>query len=278
MMNDVAYVLDFAVNLGCRMLVAGANLERVNDTMTRICLSYHLEFISIYSLSGTIMVSAKSADGVYASRHIAVQPASIHLENLNQLNRLSRTVCTETPVLSSLAALLDQTQPTEEYSISKIILGYMIAMTSLCVIFGGTVKDVIAADCITFVLFWLIRWLSDRNLNRIVVNTLCMWFSGTFGLLLVRFGIGDQYFIIIITSSMMMIPGDMLYNTAVNLILQNTPKMLDNAQNCALSLAGMSIGFVLISTFAYYRRIYYVGTDMASHLLRRQKKNFRKSE
>lgn len=220
-MNDVEYVLDFAVNLGRRMLDAGANLERVNDTMTRVCLSYHLESISIYSLNSTIMVSAKSADGVYASRHIAVQPASIHLERLNRLNRLSRTVCDEIPVPSLLAGLLDKTQPEEEYSTSKIILGYMIAMTSLCVIFGGTVKDVIAADCITFALFWLIRWLSDRNLNRIVVNTLCMWFSGTLGLLLVRIGIGEQYFSIIITSSMMMIPGIPLVNAVRNLLCGN---------------------------------------------------------
>ena len=68
-----------------------------------------------------------------------------------------------------------------------------------------------------------------------------------------------------------LIPGDLLYNTAVNLLLQDMPQMLDNAKNCVLSLAGMSIGFVLISTFTYYRRIYYVGTDIAYHLLHRQK-------
>lgn len=70
-----------------------------------------------------------------------------------------------------------------------------------------------------------------------------------------------------------LIPGDLLYNTAVNLILQNTPEMFSNAKNCALSLAGMSIGFVLISTFTYYRRIYHVGTDITNQLLHRQKKN-----
>lgn len=220
-MNDVEYVLDFVVSLGNRMLGAGANLERVNDTVTRVCLSYHLESVSIYSLSSTLMVSARSTDGIYGSRHIAVRPASIHLEKLNRLNRLSRTVCEETPAPSSLASLLEKAQSAEEYSIPKVILGYLIAMTSLCVIFGGTVGDVIAVDCITFALFWLIRWLSDRNLNRIVVNTLCMWISGTLGLLLVRIGIGEQYFSIIITNSMMMIPGIPLVNAVRNLLCGN---------------------------------------------------------
>lgn len=69
-----------------------------------------------------------------------------------------------------------------------------------------------------------------------------------------------------------LIPGDLLYNTAVNLILQDIPEMLSNARNCVLSLAGMSIGFVIVSTFTYYRRIYYVSKDIAYHLLHWQEK------
>lgn len=244
-LNNVEYVLDFVVSLGSGMLGAGANLERVNDTMTRICISYHLESISIYSLSSTIMVSARSADGVYASRHIAVQPASIHLERLNQLNRLSRTVCSETPAPSSLISLLGKVEVAEEYSILKIILGYMIAMTSLCVIFGGTVRDVIAADCITFALFWLIRCLSGRNLNRIVVNTLCMWFSGTLGLLLVRIGIGDQYFSIIITCSMMMIPGIPLVNSVRNLLCGNEMNGILELLKVLMETVAIVLGLIL---------------------------------
>lgn len=244
-MNDVEYVLDFVVNLGNRMLGAGANLERVNDTMTRVCLSYHLKSISIYSLNSTIMISARSADGIYGSRHTTVQPASIHLERLNQLNRLSRTVCDETPAPSSLASLLDKTQSAEEYSIPKVILGYMIAMTSLCVIFGGTVMDVIASDCITFVLFWLIRWLSGRNLNRIVVNTLCMWIAGTLGLLLVRIGIGKQYFSIIITGSMMMIPGIPLVNAVRNLLCGNEMNGILEILKVLMETVAIVLGLIL---------------------------------
>ncbi|MDE6204043.1 MAG: threonine/serine exporter family protein, partial [Lachnospiraceae bacterium] len=49
-----------------------------------------------------------------------------------------------------------------------------------------------------------------------------------------------------------LIPGGLLYNTAVNFFLHETALMLENARDCALTLIGMSIGFVLISTFTYY--------------------------
>ncbi len=45
------------------------------------------------------------------------------------------------------------------------------------------------------------------------------------------------------------------------------------ARACALTLLGISIGFVLISTFTYYRRVYFLGKDLASHLLHHPHKN-----
>lgn len=69
-----------------------------------------------------------------------------------------------------------------------------------------------------------------------------------------------------------LIPGDLLYNTAVNFILQDIHTMLNYAKDCALSLAGMGLGFVMISTFTYYRRIYFVSKDLARYLLHRPRK------
>lgn len=62
-------------------------------------------------------------------------------------------------------------------------------------------------------------------------------------------------------------PGSLIYGTAVNFVLQDTAAMWADAADCALTLFGISIGFVLISTFTYYRRVYFLGKDIASHLL-----------
>ena len=63
-------------------------------------------------------------------------------------------------------------------------------------------------------------------------------------------------------------PGRLIYSTAVNFLLRNKYAMWQDAEDCALILFGISIGFVLISTFTYYRRVYFLGKDLASHLLR----------
>lgn len=220
-MNDLEYILDFVVNLGGRMLSTGANLERVNDTMNRICLSYNLKSISIFSLNKTIIVSAKSSGNISGTRQVAVPPAATHLEKLRCLNQLSRKVCTETPPPHTLSALLDKVEDIKEYPLSIVILGYMVALTSLCGIFGGSIGDMACANLITIILFWITRLLNKPHINHIISNALCMWIAGTLAVLFVFVGIGNHYSIIMITNSMMMLPGIPLVNAVRNIFCGN---------------------------------------------------------
>lgn len=64
-----------------------------------------------------------------------------------------------------------------------------------------------------------------------------------------------------------LVPGRLLYNTALDFFMHDNAAMLQNAGDCVLTLIGMSIGFVLISTFTYYRRVYFLSKEIASHFL-----------
>ncbi len=221
-MNDLDYILDFAATLGQRMLGCGANLERVNDTMNRICLSYRLTDISIFSLSSTIILSAQTADNQSATRHVMVPPANNDMKRISRFNQLSRQVCSETPPPAALDAMLKQADSeVKDYATVTIILGYLIAMSSICMLNGGSLRDVIAADLTTVALFWIIRLLDKPGLNRIVTDALCMWIVGSLDILLVRIGLGQHLATIIITNSMMMIPGIPLVNAVRNILCGN---------------------------------------------------------
>lgn len=69
-----------------------------------------------------------------------------------------------------------------------------------------------------------------------------------------------------------LVPGNLLYNTVVNFILQDMPKMLYNARECAVRLAGISVGFVLISTFTYHKRVYSLGRNFVGQIFKKAEK------
>ncbi|MGM9594242.1 MAG: threonine/serine exporter family protein, partial [Candidatus Onthomonas sp.] len=91
-MKDIELVLDFSAKLGKQMLLSGANLERVNTTIYRICHCYGLREISIFSLSSVIILSAKDADGESFTRQIRVPAFGIQLERLKRLTQLSNQI------------------------------------------------------------------------------------------------------------------------------------------------------------------------------------------
>ena len=244
-MNDIEYILDFAASLGCKMLAVGANLERVNDTMYRICSSYQLHSISIFSLNSIIVIGAKSEDNVSGTRQVSVHSSSNHLEKLNRFNQLSRKVCAETPPPESLGRLLAEAEDVEDFPDWVIILGHLISMSTLCAIYGGSFSDIIAVCINTYVLYWLSEYFDKRNINQIVANTLCMWVVGTLALLLIEFDIGKNYFIIVITNSMKMIPSISLVNAVRNILCGNEMNGILEFLKVVLESVAIVLGLVL---------------------------------
>lgn len=53
-----------------------------------------------------------------------------------------------------------------------------------------------------------------------------------------------------------LIPADLLYNAVLGFLLGDWAALRENAWNCMLALAGMSVGFVVVSTVVYYIRKY----------------------
>lgn len=56
-----------------------------------------------------------------------------------------------------------------------------------------------------------------------------------------------------------LIPGDLFYNTIAGFMTGDMQMVVENGKNCFLTLAGMSIGFVISSTVAHYIRRYRLG-------------------
>lgn len=220
-LSDIEYILDFVVKLGRHMLRCGANLERVNDTMYRICLSYHLNRISIFSLSSTLIVSAKSPDNIPCTRHISVPQASIYLAKLSRYNQLSREICADPPNPECLADLLREADSMSEYSLWSVVGGYALALSCLCGIFGGSFRDMLAAALITLALFPVIQQMRRQNLNRILMNVICMWLAASLAIGLVKIGLAEHGYTLIITLSLLLVPGIYLVNAVRSILCGN---------------------------------------------------------
>ena len=89
--SELKQVTDLAVEAGRILLKNGAEIFRVEETITRICQSFGVENIDVFTLSHALFVSTEK-DGVAYTRVRAVPLAGAHLGIVAEVNNLSRGI------------------------------------------------------------------------------------------------------------------------------------------------------------------------------------------
>ena len=217
-MSYLEDIINFCVQLARQMIVAGANLERVHLAVEVICKAYGLKDISIFFLSSYISLGAYDSEGNYSSRQASIPSAGIHLERLKSLNQLSYKVAEITPNPKVLDQMLERAMQVQEYNTIIVLLGRICAMTCLSFMFGGTIREVFPVAAVTALMHFLMPLLENTGLDRIVINALTMFISTLAALALVYSGFSNNLAVILITISMIVIPGIPLVNAMRNLL------------------------------------------------------------
>ncbi|MBR0063332.1 MAG: threonine/serine exporter family protein [Oscillospiraceae bacterium] len=219
--SNLEEVLEFCALLGRSMILNGANVERVQLATERICHSYGIEDLSLYILSTYISIAGRDGEGRYAQRQVNIPPAGINLNRLKRLNRLSYTITSARPAPERLKKMLSEAEKISDYPDWAILLAQMGGMVSLCFIFGGTWREIPPVIIVTALIHYLLLGFEKLSIDRIVANCIVMFIGAVCALALTMTGLGSSVPVIIITVSMLVIPGIPLVNSVRNLLCGN---------------------------------------------------------
>ena len=219
-MEKVEYVLDFCKELGKQMIVSGANIERVNLCIERICHAYELHDVTCANLSTRICISAKDKDKRYASRQTDVPPQAINLEKLKKLNNLSYYVKNNTPDVTTLTDMLHDIK-TNDFPWWAMMIGYLVAMAALARIFTAGPAELLVVEINTLILFGLSKAFSKVHINKIITNAISMFICSAIATLFFGVHFIDNFFAVVITNAFFLLPGIPMINCARNLLCGN---------------------------------------------------------
>ena len=87
-------LVDASLEIGKALLLAGGEVTRVEDTITRILHAYGMREIGVFTITSLIEVTACTPDGdeIVKARRIAGSYAT-DLDRVERLNALSREIC-----------------------------------------------------------------------------------------------------------------------------------------------------------------------------------------
>ncbi len=134
-------LLDFATDLGYELSMAGAEIFRVEDSMSRILRAYGME-PEVYAIPNCIIVSVTLPDGESLTEMRRVGFHGNDLDTVELLSNLSRRVCKEKPDGNTAHQWLKEAKASQRsYHWVIQLLGYFLASFAFGIFFGGSWVD-----------------------------------------------------------------------------------------------------------------------------------------
>lgn len=139
--KEHSMVLDISHRAGKLLLESGAEIARIEETMTRICNYFGVESESIYVVSNGIFLTAEDEKGgCYAKvEHIPLHQT--RLDRVAAVNQLSREIEQGKFSLPEVERTLDDIQNMREKSRFLQTAAAGIGSGSFCILLGGRLRE-----------------------------------------------------------------------------------------------------------------------------------------
>lgn len=154
---------------GMILLENGAETNRVEDTMYRLCKAYGASIIDTYA-TPTLLIVSFTLNGqlVHNIKRIHIQ--STNLARIDAVNTLSREACAGKLTCDQLDEKLDAVKASKPYSDLFKVAGASICTFGFALFFHGTFMDAVCSLVIGAFVQFLVMLLSHYHISSIFRN------------------------------------------------------------------------------------------------------------
>ncbi len=243
--DEAEQCLACAMSIGEQLLISGAEVSRVEDTIRRVCMAYGASRVDVFSITSSI-VTTMYCDGFSpCTQTRRVTGISNDLNRLDELNQLARRICAKRPAPESIQEDLAKIMEESRYSFPIQVLTYALISGAFSVFFGGDVKDMVSAALIGVLLKCFESFVKRETENTMFTALLCSAAGGFLANLAVRAGLGNHADLISIGNVMLLIPGIAFTNSLRDFFSGDTITGLTRFVESVLLAIIIALGFAL---------------------------------
>ena len=242
---DKDFVLEYALDIGEQMVICGAEISRVEDTIERICRAYGAERIDVFSITSCIIATLKMEGEPPVTQTRRIRSSNTDFTKMDKLNALSRRICENKPDQAELRREFKRIELSEPLGKLGQYASFALVSASSSVFFGGSWGDAFVACIVGLILRWLTTVCKRFHINGILSDFLCAFGGGLVAMLALRLGLGNSFDKIAIGDIMPLIPGILLTNSLRDMISGDTVSGLLRLCNALLGSVAIAMGFAL---------------------------------
>lgn len=238
-------ILTCAINIGEQLLISGAEISRVEDTIQRICRAYGVRQSHIFSIASCIIVSLETAEGEWITQTRRILGYGTDMYRLDRLNNLSRKICATLPSYEEVNREYEEIIHSPEYGLTLQCAVCAMIAAAFTVFFGGTLRDGFAALFVGAVLKLTLYVLQSMKMKAIFSNIICSLISGMACIFVCFLGLGEHVDMIMIGNIMLLIPGVLLTNSFRDFISGDMITGLLHFSEAIITAVCVAVGFIL---------------------------------
>lgn len=233
------------LNFGEAMMACGAEISRVEDTLTRLGRAYGADKMHVFVITSSMVVTLEMPDGeVYTQSRRIHGAGSTNYARLEALNALSRRCCASPMTVEQFRKQLSSIlqKPMDSW---RVYVGSALAAGSFAVFFGGSLADGLVALLFGLLICFLQGLLAKACPNKVVYQLLCSLAAG-FGICAVAQLIpGLHPDKIMIGDIMLLIPGIAMTNSVRDMLVGDTISGIMRLIESLLWAGALACGFMI---------------------------------
>ena len=243
-------LLQTILDVGEEMVVAGAEVSRVEDSVERMCEAYDMTRVNVFIIVSNLQVTVETPEGRILTQIRRIVRNDVNFDRIDYLNDLSRTICADKPDVEEMKRLLEEVMNRPQQSRLLGIIGSICTASGFTIFFNGSVMDGVAAAVMAVVIVFFNKLIGAREKNMIALSFIVSMIAGLCAIALVRMHIGENVNVIMMGGIMLLIPGIAMTNAVRDMLTGDTASGLLRLANSLLIAASIACGFAIAIVLA----------------------------
>ncbi len=246
--TDIKDIAACMLDVGELLLMNGADVNRVEDSITRIGAAFGMERCDVHAINSSIVLTLTTPAGCIETQARRIKAIDTNLNAVESANELSREICAGRTEPAWIRSRAEEIRGEKVYPYPIILLGYAMGGAFFTVFFGGSWLDALFTVPIALLVALFQKNLRAIRLNKMVQNAVLSGLIALCALLGAHFLPPMNADAVIIGSIMLLIPGRAFCNAVHDMVVGDTISGVLTLFDVLLLAFSIAAGYIVVFT------------------------------
>ena len=185
-------LLKVILDIGEEFIKSGAESNRAEDSLYRLCNAYGFRKVNIWLIPSNIQATVETPEGEIITQVRYVPLGGYNFDRLDYLNNLSRKACQTTPDAEGLREMLDEVLARPQLNRWVKYLAGVVGATSFGIFFNCDAMDAVVVAITALFVSSISDKLAKVEGNPLISNAILSFLAEVFILFCVSVGFGHN--------------------------------------------------------------------------------------